>query len=139
MSLSAFSDRAQQPSDADLGVALGRSAAAWTRLIALVAERIPSIEQEWGFTSPKTGWGLRLRNKGRVILYMTPGHRAFLASLALGERAVVAAREAGLPSAILEAIESAPRYAEGRGVRVEVRNSRLVPGLAALAAIKQSF
>jgi hypothetical protein len=46
---------------------------------------------------------------------MTPQKGRFLASFALGEKAVLAARAAGLPAALLAAVDAAPRYAEGRG------------------------
>jgi len=57
-------------------------------------------------------------------------------SFALGEKAVAAARAHKLPAAVLKAIESAPKYAEGRGVRLEVRQAREVSALATLAEIK---
>ncbi len=44
-----------------------------------------------GFTAASTGWGLRVRYKERVILYMTPQQNQFLVSIVLGEKAVAAA------------------------------------------------
>jgi hypothetical protein len=136
MTLSAFGDKAHQPTDADLRATLGAAHGAWADLIALVSKQIPPITETWGFTSKSTGWGLRLLHKERVLLYMTPCAGRFLVSFALGEKAVAAARAAKLPSALLEAIDAAPRYAEGRGVRIPVEGGELVPSLAALARIK---
>jgi hypothetical protein len=48
----------------------------------------------------------------------------------------VAAREAELPEAILELIDKAPRYAEGRAVRIEVRSDRDVRSVLKVAEIK---
>jgi hypothetical protein len=90
----------------------------------------------WGFTSEVTGWGLRLKRRGRVILYMTPRKGHFLVSFALGEKAVAAAHARKLPASLLNAIEAASRYAEGRGLRLEVRQIREVSALAILAEIK---
>lgn len=67
---------------------------------------------------------------------MTPREDHFLVSFALGEKAVAAAGTRKLPANILKAIESAPKYAEGRGVRLEVRHAREVSALATLAEIK---
>jgi hypothetical protein len=67
---------------------------------------------------------------------MTPCRGYFLASFALGEKACRAAHEAGLPSPILAIVDAAPKYAEGRGVRIPVRNQRDVNGVERLAAIK---
>jgi hypothetical protein len=67
---------------------------------------------------------------------MTPQTGKFLASFALGEKAVAAAKLIKLSSDLLATIEAAPRYAEGRGVRIEVSSKRQVPDLAILARIK---
>ena len=69
---------------------------------------------------------------------MTPRKGCFLASFALGDKAALAARTGGLPAAVLKIIEEAPRYAEGRGVRLEVRTARDVRDEVMLAAIKMA-
>lgn len=136
MTLSAFTDKTHQPTNKDLRTVLGKAYSAWVRLIELVSDRIDPISQVWGFTSASTGWGLRLKRNDRIILYMTPRDDHFLVSFALGEKAVAAARASKLPRTVLKAIESAPKYAEGRGVRLEVRQAREVSALATLAEIK---
>jgi len=139
MALSAFADKARQPAEKDLRSVLDKSYTAWVRLIELVCDRISPITQVWGFTSVSTGWGLRLKRKDRVILYMTPREGYFLVSFALGEKAVASAHAHELPPAVLKAIESAPKYSEGRGVRLEVRQAREVSALATLAEIKNKL
>jgi hypothetical protein len=136
MSLSAFIEKTHPPSDDDLRAVLGKAYAPWRKLIALVSARIDPLTEVWGFTSASNGWGLRLRHKERVILYMAPQQGQFLVSLALGEKAVAAARDARLSATVLKAIEEAPRYAEGRGFRVAVTNGRQIAALASLAQIK---
>jgi hypothetical protein len=54
----------------------------------------------------------------------------------LGARAVAATAAMRLAADLREAIAAAPRYAEGRGVRVTVTRATQVAGLAALAEIK---
>ena len=70
------------------------------------------------------------------MLYMTPCPGYFLASFALGEKAVKAARESGLPDSVLAVIDNAKKYAEGRGVRLEVRSAKDVKNIEKLAQIK---
>jgi hypothetical protein len=136
MALSVFDDKAAPPTRDDLRSTLGSADAAWTRLPALIAEGIGAVTEVWKFTSASTGWGMRLLHNGRVIVYMTPQRNQFLVSFALGEKAVAAARAAKLHASILEAIDAAPRYAEGRGVRIPVRSARQLPPLVRLARIK---
>lgn len=136
MAFSAFTDKNHPPSDEALRSTLAEAHAAWVRLVELVASRVTPLSPVWGFTSASTGWGLRLKRGERVIVYMTPGQGQFLVSFALGEKAVAAAHAAKLPAPFLRTIDAARRYAEGRGVRFEVRHAREVAPLAALAQIK---
>ena len=136
MALSFFDDKAAPPSEAALRDALGASSGAWEELIRRIAARFPPLDPVWGFASKSTGWGLRLKQGDRTILYMTPCRDYFLASFALGEKAVQAARASNLAQVILDAIERAPRYAEGRGVRLEIRKPRDLAAVEKIAIAK---
>jgi len=138
MALSIFNDKSKPPKDAELATALKDSFLFWNELKKLIALRFKPLSIEWGFTSKTTGWGMRLKNKDRTILYMTPRDGHFLASFALGEKAVKAAHEDDLPVSVLKIIDNAKKFAEGRGVRLEVRNGRDVRNVEKLAAIKMS-
>jgi hypothetical protein len=133
MALSAFDDKSRPPRDDELAATLGRAFVSWNELRRIIASRFAPLSEEWGFG---TGWGLRLKRPARTVLYMTPCNGYFLASFALGEKAVKAAHESDLPASILEIIDSAKKYAEGRGVRLEVRSAKDVRNVEKLAVIK---
>jgi hypothetical protein len=136
--LSAFDDKLKQPQDEDLAATLGSTHVLWNELKRSIASRFATLSIEWGFTSKKTGWGLRLKHEKRTILYMTPSKGYFLVSLALGEKAVKAAHESDLPVSILKTIDNAKKYAEGRGIRLEVRSVEDVRNVEKLAVIKMA-
>jgi hypothetical protein len=136
VALSVFDDRHSPPAEPTLERALGKAAPAWVSLRERVLRDCGPLAQEWGFAGAKFGWSLRLKRGKRTILHMTPGAGQFLASLVLGENAYRAAREAGLPAAVMTSIDDAPRYAEGRGVRIPVRTKRDADSVARLASIK---
>ena len=92
--------------------------------------------EEWNFSGKAYGWSFRLKQKKRTLVYMTPCRGYFLASFALGEKACLAAHAAGLPAPVLAIIDGAPKYAEGRGVRIPVRSRRDVDNVECLVAIK---
>ena len=138
MALSVFDDKLTPPTEASLKQALGESFAIWNKLKKVIAANYPPVSFEWGFTSKSTGWGMRIKQKERVILYMTPCEGYFLASLALGDKAVKAAQESNLPNKVLKIIAGSRRYAEGTGVRLEIRSMSDVPIVEKLAAIKLS-
>jgi hypothetical protein len=138
MTLSAFDDKSRLPHDNDLAAKLGSTFVLWNSLKRLIASEFTPLSTEWGFSSKKTGWGLRLKMEKRTILYMTPCEGYFLASFALGEKAVKAAHESDLPASILEVIDNAKKYTEGRGVRLEVRSAEDVRNVEKLALIKMA-
>lgn len=139
MALSVFIDKSRQPTEADLARVLEGSFIFWNELKERIASRFIPLTFEWGYTSKTTGWGLRLKHKERIILYMTPCAGHFLASFALSEKAVKAAHDAKLPSSLLQAIDSAKKYAEGRGVRLKVTSAREVRNIEKLATIKMAI
>jgi hypothetical protein len=138
MTLSVFNDKSRLPQDNDLAATLGSTFVFWNELKRLIASKFTPLSVEWGYASKKTGWGLRLKREKRTILYMAPREGYFMASFALGEKAVKAAHESDLPVSVLKVIDSAKKYAEGRGVRLEVRSAEDVRNVEKLAVIKMA-
>jgi hypothetical protein len=138
MALSVFSDKSRLPQDSDLATTLGRTFVFWNELKRLIASRFTPLSVEGVSSSKRTGWGLRLKREKRTILYMIPREGYFLESFALGEKAVKAAHESDLPISVLKVIDGAKKYAEGRGVRPEVRGAEDVRNVEKLALIKMA-
>lgn len=138
MALSVFDDRKVPPTERALQKALGKSWAAWAVLRDALARECAPLQEEWSFAGAKYGWSLRLKRRQRAIVYLTPCAGHFLASFALGEKACAAARGEKLPARVLQVIDAAPRYAEGRGVRIPVRTQKEAEAIRQLAAIKQA-
>ncbi len=136
MALSIFDDKSQEPVDADLQAALGRSARLWERLVVAVGVDYAPIVASWNFAGAKFGWSLRLKQKDRVVLYLIPQAKHFLVGVVLGEKAVQAAHDAGLPAEVVAMIDAARPYAEGRGIRWPVRAARDIEVVRTLAALK---
>jgi len=133
----AFIGKSEMPTDDDLATELGRSAKTlWDRLLANLAEKHNIVTWEWHSYSRKAGWSLRLKLDKRTILYLSPCHGCFRASFALGGKAVEAARASQLPPRVIQIIDSAKRYAEGTGVRIDVQGPADIAVVLKLAAIK---
>jgi Protein of unknown function (DUF3788) len=138
MPLSAFEDRNIPPDEHALAATLGRVSSLWRDLAERLQADHGPLREEWQFAGARFGWSFRLKEPKRVLVYLTPCRGHFLASFALGERACAEARMAGLPASVLALIDAAPRYAEGRGVRIPVRRKSDVEAVRKLAAIKHS-
>jgi hypothetical protein len=138
MALSAFDEKAKPPTPQSLKKALGKSAAHWEDLVRFLASEFDPLTEKWGFAGKDWGWALRLIHKKRTILYMTPCKGHFLVGFALGEKAVQAAHASSLPGSILDLIDGAQKYAEGRAVRIEVRSKKTGEAVKTLASIKMA-
>jgi hypothetical protein len=124
------------PTDSEVTATLGATASLWRDLRARIAKEFAPIDEEWVFSGAKHGWALRLKQKKRAVLYLKPCDQYFRASFALGEKAVAAAHEAQLPTSVLDLIDGAVRYPEGRAVRIDVREISDADIIERLARIK---
>ena len=124
MALRAFDEQAKPPRAGDLERTLRGAEAHWDGLIAFLATEYAPLEETWNFAGANWGWSLRLKQKKRTVLYMTPCKGLFLVGFALGEKAVKAAHDSPLPDSILAVIDEAKKYAEGRAVRIEIKNKK---------------
>jgi hypothetical protein len=138
MALSAFDDKAKKPNKRNLTTALGRTSIHWDSLIVHIASEYAPLDKTWNHAGAAWGWSLRLKQKKRTVLYMTPCRGHFLVGFVLGEKAVKLAQDSKLPDAVLSVINSAKKYAEGRAVRLEVRNKKDLESVKKIAAIKMT-
>jgi hypothetical protein len=136
MPVNAFINEPQPPGNTALAAALGPAKAAWDQLLADLAQDFDVNVHEWKCHSPKWGWALRVKRKARTIVWLAPAEGCFTVAFILGDKAVQAARQSRLPRRIVEALDAAPKYPEGTGVRLRVNNTRMVGALKKLAAIK---
>ena len=138
MALSAFDDKSNEPLRGELTEVLGQAAQLWDQLISNLRSRFDPLAEEWAFSGKKWGWALRLKHKKRAVLYLTPSDGFFYAGFALGQKAVDAAHDSDLPPSVLDIIDNSQKFAEGRGVRLEVRSDVDVRSVTQLADIKMA-
>jgi len=132
----AFIGRAGKPTAEEVSAALGPSARVWQQLVEWLAEEQDVAIQEWKSISLKYGWSLRLKREKRTIVYLSPCRGCFLVSFVLGDKAIRAARHSNLPKSLVKAIDDAPRYAEGTGLRLPVNGTKDLPAIRKLVVAK---
>ena len=138
VALSAFDNKSKKPAAEDLKRVLGRTSAHWDDLTTFFGAEYAPLDQTWTFAGANWGWSLRLRQRKRNVLSMIPCNGHFLVGLALGEKAVEAARDSALPDSVMAAVDDAERYPEGRAVRIAIRNKKDREIAKKLAAIRMA-
>src|SRR6478609_2518897 len=109
--LNAFIGKPDRPTQAELSAALGPAASLWNELIDEVGEDAGTLSEEWkGIYVNKYGWSLRLKKKGRNIVYLGPCNGCFGVGFIFSDKAVEAAKHARLPKAVSQALATAPHY-----------------------------
>ena len=138
MALSIFDDKSHQPTPEDLEEALGASYDLWKQIVAFVHRNYPAAIEEWKHPGKNWGWGFRLKDKRRVIIYQTPGNGFFRVAMVFGEKATQQVLSSEVSGNLKELLESAAVYAEGRGIRWEVKTPDQLKDIETLILIKIS-
>lgn len=136
MAISIFDNKISIPNEGKLSEAIKDTFVFWNQIRDFVYEKYPAATELWKYGGEKYGWGFRLNDKKRVIVYLGPGNGYFRVSLVFGEKATLAALNSTISQEVKKIIEASPVYAEGRGIRLEVKNAQLIDDILQLISIK---
>lgn len=134
--ISIFPHKDPEPTDEKLQLALGDAYVLWTRLHDFVLERYPKGIVEWNYPGKKYGWSYRIKDKKRAIIYFLPRENYFLVGFVFGQKAFDMIMDSDISAEIKSDLQQATKYAEGRGIRIEVKNEIIVPEIMQLVEIK---
>jgi len=115
---------------------LGNTFEMWESLERFTLENYPKAKTEWNFSGEKFGWSYRIKDSKRVILYLLPRDNFFKTAFVFGQKATDEILESTISEAIKAELRAAKVYAEGRGIRIEVRDSLNIPAIQNLIKIK---
>ncbi len=122
MALSVFTDKTKPPGDNELAEALGGTKQLWDQLKVHVKETYPNIVEDWKHYGKSSGWTMKLLKKKRNLFFSYPGQGHFVVVFVFGDKAVQAVENSSLPRDIVNTLKEARKYAEGRGLKVPVKN-----------------
>jgi hypothetical protein len=135
---SIFTDKSKQPTQKELEIALSNTFGIWQAIIDFTKKQYPGISEEWNFSGEKFGWSFRLKDKKRIIIYLLPRDRFFKAAFVFGEKATDKILSDSISENIKNELNTAKKYAEGRGIRIEITDSSLMKDIEKLIEIKAS-
>jgi hypothetical protein len=129
-------DKSSMPTIKDLETALGSTYKLWKNSIDFTKQVYPEVVEEWNYSGDKFGWSFRLKDKKRVLVYLLPRDKFFKVAFVFGQKATDAIFESPISENIKSEIRSAKVYAEGRGIRVDVKNKSVIHDIEKLIEIK---
>lgn len=135
---SIFIDKESKPGGKDLLAALGNAHDLWLDLADFTKKNYPAAFEEWKFTGAKYGWNYRISDKKRVLIYLLPRNKFFKAAFVFGQKATGEILRSNISIGIKTELKNAKIYAEGRGIRIEVKDNSIMNDLKELIKIKIS-
>ena len=134
--ISIFQDKAETPTNKDLGKNIGSTYSLWLEIQKYVYQQYPNGKEDWNFPGKNYGWSFRIKDKKRAIIYFLPRENYFKVAFVFGQKALDQILETNIADSIKNDLLSAKKYAEGRGVRIDVKNKNVIPDIQKLIEIK---
>jgi hypothetical protein len=133
---SVFLEKAKVPTKDDLMKALCDTYDLWTMLADFTKKVNPNATEEWKYSSEKYGWSFRISDKKRVLIYLLPRDKFFKVAFVFGQKATDEIMNSSVSETILKELKSAKVYAEGRGIRIDVKDKSIIKDVKKLIEIK---
>jgi hypothetical protein len=134
--ISVFTDKESEPAEKQLAEKLGETYPLWNQVVEFVMKKYPFGMEEWNYPGKKYGWNLRIKDKKRAIIYLLPREGYFKTAFVFGDKASEAVWNSNVSDGIKLDLKKATKYAEGRGIRIDVKNEFIMPDLQRLVEIK---
>jgi hypothetical protein len=136
MDTSIFMDLTKIPESADLEFPLGNTYQYWKEIRDFVLEKYPAAIEEWHIAVKKYGWGFRIKDKKRAIIYLSPREGYFLVAMIFGQKATDQILNSDISAKIKEELMNSKVYMEGRVIRCEIHDNSFISDLKKLIEIK---
>lgn len=129
-------DKSSMPTIKDLENALGNTYKFWKNTVDFTKQVYPEVIEDWNYSGDKFGWSFRLKDKKRVLVYLLPRNKFFKVAFVFGQKATDKIFESPISENIKNEIRSAKVYAEGRGIRIEIKDKSKIHDIEKLIEIK---
>ena len=136
--ISVFRDKKVVPSENILAQAIGKTFTWWNTIQEYVYSQYPDAKADWNYPGPKYGWNFRMKDKKRAILYFLPRDKFFRVAFVFGQKATDTILRSNISENIKNELTSAKVYVEGRGIRIDVKNKKVLNDIKLLIGIKLS-
>lgn len=133
---SIFTDKDEQPTSEELQIFLGATFPYWLELAAFTKSSLPQAAGGWNFAGVNFGWGFRVSDSRRVIIYLYPRALFFTVTMVFNAKAQEAILSSTVADSLKTALQAAEEQPEGRSISLEVRNAEVAANIKQLIEIK---
>lgn len=136
MDTSVFMDLNKMPQTADLKSPLGKTFNLWMEIRDFVFEKYPKAVEEWKVWVKKYGWGYRIKDKKRAIVYLSPKYGYIQVTFVFGQKATDRILESDIDQNLKDELMRSKVYMEGRVLRIDIHDDSLISNIKQLIEIK---
>ena len=131
-----FLDKNVKPDEEALSEVLGKTYDYWLEIKNHINKTYGETIEEWKFYSKESGWTLKTLLEKRNLFFFKPYKKYFSITFVFGDKAVAAIEKTVINEEIKESLRIAKKYAEGRGLNLNVKSKKYLPDIKKLIAIK---
>lgn len=137
MPVNYFVDKATEPQNKELEIALGSTFPLFEEIFRYLVDTHRDVRLEWKQYSKKMGWQLKLLKGKRNIMFVVPFDGYFIVAFIFGDKAAGQVMESDLPEAIKTGLRDAKKYMEGRVINITImQDTKNVDDIMKLIEIK---
>ena len=136
MSEIVFNDKNNKPDDRQLSQKIGSNFKHLKTIKNHIIKKYGTITEEWKFYGQKYGWQLKHLLKKRNLFFIIPYLSYFRIVFIFGDRAVEKIEKSDISGDLKEAVLNARKYAEGRGLSIDVKDGTSIEDIKKLIEIK---
>jgi len=131
-----FDDKSRMPEEKELEKIIGKNFKQWKQIDEHVKENIGDTTADWKFYGKNYGWQLKTLLKKRNLFFRIPYQSCFKVVFVFGDRAVKVIEKSGISGDLIETLMNAKKYAEGRGLQIDIKNQKYMDDIKKLIQIK---
>ena len=136
MSIGAFTDKKQRPSQTEIQGMMGVGLTYWDELLQFVREQYAPDEEFRFMYGKKYGWALRFQMRRKLLTSFYPTDGGLTVQINLGPDAVDQALEMSLGENVMNVINRATAYSEGRWLFIPVKSPQDIQDIQRLIALR---
>jgi hypothetical protein len=136
---SIFMEKENNPEEEELKQALGKTFLFWKEIRTFTEGKVKGVVSEWNYPGAKYGWSFRIKDKKRTVIYLLPRDKFFKVAFVFGQKATDEILAGNYPREIKDELNAARVYAEGRGIRIDVKDKEMVETILLMVSIKTAF